>query len=234
MGASIGTRPRRSFQGHAAIDTSGCPRPASSLRGSAGWPGTEPCADISMEASQPAGGATCSATAQRTDPARLTGTPPPNPREGDEGKRRVRNTYCRPALGLALLLGLALGAAVTQALQPEPAVAQLHAGTIVAREFVVVDEGGQSRAIFRAQPDGSAGLWIMDPEGRHRAGLALASQGYPSLGLWDQDGLEALQVTLQDDSPMLVLKGASGETRLAAWVDAEEIPYLLLGSELLR
>jgi hypothetical protein len=95
------------------------------------------------------------------------------------------------------------------------------ADQLVAREFILVDDLGNRRAMLRIGPDGP-NLLLANPD---RSGAMFSSS---ALVLFDKNRNPRAQMDIADGVPTLALRDAHGKTRAGLLVDPSMSPRLSL------
>ncbi len=105
------------------------------------------------------------------------------------------------------LLGCAALVALAGAAAQSPA-------TLEAREFLLRDESGVTRASLTIRPDGTPGFGLFDKSGRVRVSFDLDAEGQGGLHLHDDSGTLRAAVALRPDgTPGIGLFGDKGQVR---------------------
>src|SRR5258705_10603802 len=86
------------------------------------------------------------------------------------------------------LTGAIIGGAAMTQLAASVAMAEGHARTISAEQFVLVDSVGSRRAVMKVASDGTTHLAMFDGSGRNRADFRVTRAGQSALGFYDQKG----------------------------------------------
>lgn len=85
------------------------------------------------------------------------------------------------------------------------------AEVVEARQFLLRDSRGESRAVLALGPDGTVGLGLSDQAGTARAWLSLGPQGSPSFALFDREARPRATLRLWPDGvPRLALNDKDG------------------------
>lgn len=85
------------------------------------------------------------------------------------------------------------------------------AKVVEAKEFILRDSKGDTRAVLALGPDGSVGLGLSDETGTARAWLSLGPQGSPSFALFDRAARPRATLRLWPDGvPRLALNDQKG------------------------
>lgn len=99
---------------------------------------------------------------------------------------RMDNRQFKLLVGLVIVSGLVGGALSSRLLPGRPAFAEEAGQVVTAREFRLVDEGGQVRAKLRVQKEGGPSLDFFDTEGRPHTALRLFGKDWPVLVFMDR------------------------------------------------
>jgi len=96
---------------------------------------------------------------------------------------------------------------------------------VTAKEFVLTDDSGQTRARIAMNEYGSPCFQLLDKQGQTRAQLRLNRNDVPSLRLYDVQGRarSITGFTLDDMQPSLVMFDENGNGRLVANPDSPSI-----------
>jgi len=124
------------------------------------------------------------------------------------------------------LLGLLLAAAPIARAQP-----------MSATSYELRGPNGKTAAMLAMSPNGSPGLWLMDPEGRPRMSLGLYPENdfTPGLVLTDEKGeaVGLFRMAGPNHSPVVVFK-ADGSDRMILGLDMNDrgrAPFLTIAGE---
>jgi hypothetical protein len=91
------------------------------------------------------------------------------------------------------------------------------ANVLEAKQFVLRDSRGDTRAVLALGPDGSVGLGLSDKAGTARAWLSLGPQGSPSFALFDRAARPRATLRLWPDGvPRLALNDKDGNVTWSA------------------
>jgi hypothetical protein len=115
--------------------------------------------------------------------------------------------------------------------------APARAQTISADSFELRGPNGRRAALIAMAPNGSPGIWLMDPQGRPRLELGLYPENdfTPGVVLNDEQGRAAglFRMAGPNHSPVLVFK-ADGQDRMVQGLDMNEpsrAPFLTLAGQ---
>lgn len=121
------------------------------------------------------------------------------------------------SMSLILLMGLVLGILLLADIREHrgAVVTTPQAGTadrVVAKEFVLTDDNGNTRARIGMNETGSPCMQLFDRQGHQRAQLRLNEDDIPSLRLYDDQGAlrSVMGFSLKDQQPKFLLFDESG------------------------
>ena len=101
----------------------------------------------------------------------------------------------------------------------------MAAHVMMAREFILMDEHGNTRASFGLTETGHAGLWFYDDDQTARLALGFDWAG-PRLSFVDTEGETRAALGLGDGKPTLDMYDADGEIRIGLRLHAGGDPHL--------
>src|SRR5260221_3875137 len=89
---------------------------------------------------------------------------------------------------------------------------------ITSQKFVLVDSNGNPRGEFGVTDKGVAQLAVFDGTSALRAGLGVAADGGPALGIFGKDGKARAEIGLASGNARVILFDPSGKPQVALGV----------------
>ena len=154
------------------------------------------------------------------------------------GTGQTHGSILRLALlfSCALALALAVGACANADEGGEPAIQE----TLKVKNLEIVDDGGNTRAVFTTISGGRPSLTLLDSNGDFRVWLTLNDDGSPNLLLIDQgrivlmDGIGGIRSTYsldEADNPSIRYFSQAGDVRSSSGLDEDGDPLAELFDE---